>query len=428
MPATRRPLALAAAAALALAAGAAAARAQDAIRIAPAHRPGERWSFEESARQSSRVKIVANGQVTQEIEQQATDGRSGTLEVLEARDGEPVAVRASFGPNCGEHAEKKAFVHDATGELKQVGADPPLDRRYDFAGHTAAIRRTPDGHAQIECDATLGDDRKKLESFVNAAEKGYFPKHPVKPGDRWIADDSALSKAFELKPEDRGVMKCKLRALETVEGRATAVLDIAIAVVKVAEQWIQVQIDMEGTGRVDLETGQMLDLDMRGPITTSGARDVPGQNGQIVKIAVDGTGEAAYRATARPLPPAGPGAAPPPPSGPAPTTGRDWGDAPAASGPDASTPQQAYLSMLAALQANDFEAYKALHTPKAQGELTREGFVRAVALLAEKGPPPVAGFDPGEPGEARVTLKNGRYLTKFVRLGDAWRCDAVWAK
>lgn len=394
-------------------ASATAALAQDAVRLEAAHKPGERWSFEETAEQTSTIRVMTNGTLAQQMDQKQTELRKGTLEVLEVHEGEPSAVRVTYDPTSGERKEQ-------TGQ-------PPQDRKFSYAGETVTVRRNAGAGAgaQVQCQAQLEEeDKKKLAKLVEGNEKAFLPKHPVKPGDRWIADEKAIAAAFDLTDRDRGTLKCKLKSIVTADGRPTAAIEISLAVVKVVEEWMQIQIDMDGTGAVDLETGQLMAFDVSGPLTFSGTRDVPGQNGQTVKVEVEGTGQSVFRAKSKPL-------AAGPTHGPEGGVSDKGGPPPRASAEKKYTsPWEAYGAMIEALEAKDFEAFRRLHTAKAQADLTREGFDRAVARLAAKGRPPVAEWKKaGElPTEYEVSLQNGRHLTTLVNRDGAWLCDEVWTK
>jgi hypothetical protein len=407
MPAIR-PAALAAAVFLL---SSPAARAGD-VSLEPHHQTGERWSLERDYQMTSSVRIKANGQVAQEVGGTERESYKATIDVLAVEGGKPGVIRARFDPAAAASTEKAGQVEK---------------RPFGFAGKTCTIRGG--ANPVVECPgAQLGDDEKKKLAELIEANEGYLPKKPVKPGDRWLADEKAVARDFELGPEDRGVVKCKLREVKALEGRETAYVDVSIALVKVIQEFMKAEMDVEGTIAYDVATGQAVLVDLSGPVNFSGSRDVPGQNGQPVKVAVEGGGDMKLHVACRALPP-GPSTAAPnegtPPMPNPPAGGDGWASPPP--GAASATPEKALEGMLAALEANDFERFRKLHTERAAAELTRDGFDKAHARLARIGPPPVQSFDEKD-GTVTVTLQNGRVLTTFVKVGGEWRCDSVFAK
>jgi hypothetical protein len=375
------------------------------LRMSP--QKGDQWSFDESSTFQSNIKVMANGQLAQELAQKAEKLERGETHIVAVEGDKIMEIEVRFSPETGDKTEQQG--------------QPPRTERPSYAGKTIKIKRQATGEPAYETDAQLSpEDQKKLKKLLDP-QAGFFPKKPVKVGERWVADEKALAEEFELGPEDRGTVRCRLKGVRQVDGLDAADVEVAMVVNK-KQDFFLMTFDMEGLMVIDRRSGVVLDGELSGPITISGEREVPGENGQIVKISIEGGGQASFKSRSRPLKRGGPQK-----EGGAPLTEEsDWGgtEAPA----QAATPQACYDAMLAALERGDFAKFKALHTEKAQAELTQEGFERGRKRLAEKGPPPFGSFAPQGAERVDVMLSNGRFLTTLVKEGGAWRADTVWTK
>ncbi len=164
------------------------------------------------------------------------------------------------------------------------------------------VRRQAQGDALVECAAPLSDDEKAEARDLLEPTEGFLPKRPVKPGDRWVADERSVARELKLGSADRGTMRCRLKALRDVEGRRAAEIEVS-PVIEKKEDFMAVTLDLEGTVLVDAETGVAVGVEIAGPATLSGETEKPGEDGKPVKISIDGTGECKLKRTARRLPP-----------------------------------------------------------------------------------------------------------------------------
>ncbi len=103
-----------------------------------------------------------------------------------------------------------------------MGAAKPKVKPTALAGQTVVVRRQTQGDAAIECSVDLSDDEKKEVRGALDPTDGFFPKKPVKVGDRWVSDQRAMAQLFELGPEDVGTLRMTLKAIRDVAGRRTA--------------------------------------------------------------------------------------------------------------------------------------------------------------------------------------------------------------
>lgn len=250
---------------------------------------GDRWASDEEASFNAKVKILADGKPLRTIEQTRRLVEKSELTVL-AVDGEKIAaVRARYAPECSEVKET-------------AGAAAPEKKMPGYAGQTVTVRRQPRGEPSIESAAPLSDEERKRLAKLVEPDAGFHPKKPVKPGDRWVADNTALARAFELGSDDGVTMRLRLKGVCDHEGRRAAEVDAAIVIYK-KEQFLKITLDLEGTLVLDLETGAPLLVDVRGPITVTGETEQQGPDGRAVKLTADGSGDCALRQRLTKLPP-----------------------------------------------------------------------------------------------------------------------------
>jgi hypothetical protein len=171
------------------------------------------------------------------------------------------------------------------------------------------------------------------------------------------------------------------------------------------------------------------DLDRR-----YGVRAVPsvaliGRDGKVVWFGTGAAPADVIDAELAKLPPQGAEPEPPrPPPGPVdpkiPPGG--WGPRKHLDQGAAATPEAWYAAMLAAMRAGDFEAFEKLHTPRAAGELTPEGFARALGQVAKLAPD--GKFKETAPGVVKVSRPDGKDLTTLKKVGDGWLADAAFTE
>jgi hypothetical protein len=250
------------------------ATAQQQIEIKLRVLGGERYSFDAKTSIKQKGVVNVNGQPAQQIDSSATQRRKGTLEILSVENGKPSAVRVIFDPESASEGS--------------VGGQPVP--QFSLAGKTITIRRGQDGAATNDLpdqpDAqTLSELNRMLDPDTSS-----YPNHLVSIGDAWDADTTEVAKQFQLGPDDKASIKCKLVRIREVDGRPTADVGISGEIVKHDQGFIETTTNVEGSSQVDLKTGQTIGADVTGKMTTRGNKDVNGANGQAMKIDVNAEG------------------------------------------------------------------------------------------------------------------------------------------
>lgn len=267
--------------------GADAQDAGDAIKLRYHFEAGDRWTFDEDMTVKLKFDVLVNGNVAEALEQKSHKVRKGDLLVLAATGERLDAVRARFDPECGE--------------TEQRGSADPVKKPTGLAGQTVTLRRQEAVDAAVECSAALSDDEKKeARELIEQQMEGFLPKKPVKIGDRWVATEKAIARAFGLGPDDRGTLRLTFKALRDVAGRRTAEVAVGL-VVDQKQDFSKITLDLEGSILIDVESGLAVGADLRGPVTISGETEQEDAEGKPAKISVEGGGEFTYRSTSRRL-------------------------------------------------------------------------------------------------------------------------------
>ena len=271
---------------LALSRSRAAQNADDKVTLRFRFAPGDRWAFDEDMILKLKFNVLANGNVAQALDQTTHKVRKGDFLVLEAKGERLESVRARFGPECLD--------------TEQADAATPQKKPTALAGQTVTVRRQAQGDAEVACAVTLSDEEQKEARELIDPTDGFFAKKAVKVGDRWISDEKAIARMFELGPEDRGTLRMTLKALRDVGGRRTAEISAAL-VLQQKQDYMKIATDLEGTILIDVETGVAVDIELRGPLAISGETQQDDESGNSVKVTVEGGGECTYRGVSRRL-------------------------------------------------------------------------------------------------------------------------------
>ncbi|HEY2587611.1 MAG TPA: hypothetical protein VGI81_17830 [Tepidisphaeraceae bacterium] len=235
---------------------------------------GERWAFDITSAIKQKGDVTANGQQAQAIDTSATERRKGTIEILAVADGKPTAMKITFDPESS-----------TTGSMN--GQPAPA---FALAGKTVTLRKGDNGAVTNDLPdqpdpQTLAELNRMLDPDTSV-----YPTHPVALNDEWDADTTGLAKQFQLGQDDKVSMKCKLLAVKDQDGRQVADVSVAGNIVKHDQGFIETTTTLGGVSRVDVLTGQVLNADIIGKMSSRGSRAVNGQNGQVtVAVNADGT-------------------------------------------------------------------------------------------------------------------------------------------
>ena len=261
------------------------ASAQQTYELKPHIVPGQKWSFDATSSIKQKGEVTANGQPAQEINSAANQRRKGTLEVLAVEGGKPTSARIVFDADS-----------ESSGNMggQQVPASP-------LGGKTITLRRGEGGTTTNDLPEQPDPQTLQELNHMIDPDTSVFPGHAVAIGDEWDADTASLSKQFQLGPDDKVSMKCKLLAIKDLDGRQVADVSVAGRVVKHDQGFIETTTTLGGVSRVDLLTGQTLNADVIGKMTSRGAKQVDGPNGQPVNIDVNADGEIESHQAVRPV-------------------------------------------------------------------------------------------------------------------------------
>lgn len=246
--------------------------AQQTYTLKPRSQAGDRWAFDVTSSINQKGTVTANGQ-PEPIDQSAMQVRKGTLEILAAQDCLPTTVRVKYDLDSKN-----------SGTLAGQAAPP-----FSLVGRTITVRRGANG--QITNDLAQQPDEPSQAELARLLDPdlSVYPRHPVAVGDEWDADSASLARQFQLGPDDKVSMKCTFRGVADFEGRQVAEIALIGQVTKHDEGFITTATHLDGISRIDLATGQILDQDMTGKMSSHGTRpaDASGHN----RVTVDAEGE-----------------------------------------------------------------------------------------------------------------------------------------
>lgn len=264
---------------------AAAAEQQQAYTLKLQTAPGERWSFDVSTAIKQKGEVTANGQPAQAIDQSANQRRKGTLEVLAVADGKPTAIKVTFdaqSANTGTLGGQAAPAFALAGKT--------ITLRREGANITNDLPEQPDEQTRAELDRLLDPDTS------------VYPTRPVAVNEEWDADAGSLGRQFQLGNDDKVSMKCKLLAVKDIGGgRQVADVSLAGEVVKHDQGFVETTTTLNGVTRIDVASGQVLNADILGKMSSRGNRTANDASGKQVAIAVNADGTLEMHQQVRPL-------------------------------------------------------------------------------------------------------------------------------
>lgn len=279
-----------------LMAGASQLFAAQSYTLKPRSQPGDKWAFDVSNSISQKGQVTVNGQ-PQPIDQSAMQRRKGVLEILSVADDMPTAVRVKYD------LESKN-----SGTLAGQAAPP-----FALVGRTVTVRRSADG--QVTNDLPEQPDEQSQAELARLLDPdlSVYPAHPVAVGDEWDADNAALARQFQLGPDDKVSMKCKLRGIQNLDGRQVADVGLSGQVIKHDQEFIVTTTHLEGQCEIDLATGQTLESDITGKMSSRGNKPANPSGGGAVIVDAEGELKMQQRVTPIALAGAPVAAAPAPP-------------------------------------------------------------------------------------------------------------------
>jgi hypothetical protein len=257
--------------------------AQDQVSLRLALEPSMSWSFDQSQQADTNVKASFQG-MTQPFTTTMSSKLNGKLEVLAVTEGEPTKVRITFGADCVTQ--------------QGMAGQPAQSMPFALAGKTVVVTRNADG--SVTNDLKEFVDPAVTDELAGAIEqsRAMFPEGPVAVGQEWSADARALARMFRLKnPDDTASMRMKLLRVQDVAGRPTADVQMNISVAT-RQQDLNVKLTSSGIAQVDVPTGHVMNVELKGGTDTRGQQQGPGPNGNMVVYDIQGDGTLVIRNSA----------------------------------------------------------------------------------------------------------------------------------
>lgn len=204
--------------------------------------------------------------------------QKGVITILQTADGIPISQRIS--------------VDKASGEFYQFSGQVPSQEYVKLAGKTVDVTRQPGDYSTFKVDG-YDDPRVRSElSMWLGRDDDLYPDHPVKLKEKWDLSRS-MGHAFLLGGDQQTIAFGKLVAVKTIYGRPFAQIVVSMAVVGSLRKSknIHMELQSEGTAMVDLETGRVARMDLRGDIEASGPTQVPLVGGGTATVNAVGIGK-----------------------------------------------------------------------------------------------------------------------------------------
>jgi hypothetical protein len=228
---------------------------------------GDKYSFNQTMTMDNTVSVSANGQVVQQVKQGMTQNLVGTLAIEAVNaDGRPTKAVYTFDKSSG-------------GEQSMNGQKQPVPS--GLAGKTLTLTRDGD---KVTVDPQVDPAAEKEVTNLFKDDTNFFPKKPISVGDTWEIDPNEFKSMLPPGGQANGKASGKLLSVETVNGRQVADVEVNLSI-SAAVQGITMKFDMQGKGKVDVASGQPVEMEMKGPIKGSGRQQTPQG---AVDIAMDG--------------------------------------------------------------------------------------------------------------------------------------------
>ena len=267
---------------------AASARTKYLLRSNP--KVGQRIAYEQSTDTTLSVTADAGGNVrATQIERSHEQTVVTCEEILQIGKPPEITKRVTFGPGCWS--------------ATKTNDKPTRTVRSIYADKTVTFVIFDDG--VLEQDFGIRPSKAQMQRMKNMfiAAADLYPDHPVAVGERWRAD-RAMNALLDLSPNDTSSTIFTLKEIREVEGRPTAVVAVTAGVIKAHPRGFNLELSLEGTWQIDLETGAELKIDLVGRSTIAAGIAPRGQHAAAGSVAnVSGGGTFAMHRAARLLPP-----------------------------------------------------------------------------------------------------------------------------
>ena len=267
--------------------------AQQRYELRPRFAPGQRWAIERLSTFEMSNTVLVDDMPVERFRQSRNDRINMQIEFLEIADGAPRAVRVTFGDECGSTMQQ---------------ADETQREAFPGAGKTFAARRQPDGSVAITPD-TSDDTLRDVMTDMLEVDLGAYPRQPLAVGESWQWTPQSVAGTFDLSEGDEGSVNCTLKGVSQRDGRSVAEIEFAVTLERGSaeegpDQRIATLLNatLNGRGALDVETGQLLELDLAGDATLGGLIYGRNEAGELeMQADLDGEGRITMKTRSRPV-------------------------------------------------------------------------------------------------------------------------------
>jgi hypothetical protein len=203
--------------------------------------------------------------------------QKGVITILQTADGTPIVQRIA--------------VDKSSGEFYQFSGQTPSQEYVKLAGKTVDVTRQPRDFTTFKVDG-YDDPRARTELVLwLGRDDDLYPDHPVHLKEKWDLSKS-MGRMFILGEDQQTIAFGRLAAVKTIFGRPFAQLVVSMATVGTLRKNknVHMELQAEGTAMVDLQSGRVARMDLKGQIDASGPAQVPMVGGGSVTVNAAGTG------------------------------------------------------------------------------------------------------------------------------------------
>jgi hypothetical protein len=225
---------------------------------------GDVIEFDSKMQMQLSFDVSAQGQVLQKVDQKVNHVRGGQIEILEARDGLPTKVRATFSPASG-------------GSMEMMGQAQQMP--FALAGQTVTVSKGQIGEVVIDHQGNLDDSTTQELKQLLERDESMFPDRPLQVGEEFAVGNESLRKAFSIDETGQASARGKVLEVRQANGRQQARVSISGDIKTKVEGMIDMSMQLAGEGWFDVKTSKMLDGTLQGPLRISGQTAQPMQPG-----------------------------------------------------------------------------------------------------------------------------------------------------
>jgi hypothetical protein len=245
----------------------------------------ERFQYLLSTSTQFDFKYIALGDVVDHLSQDSSSQVKGLLTILETQSGVPIVERFAFDDGCGE--------------VSRRSGQAPKMVKAKYAGKLVTMKLQR-GQVAHDLDGPADQRVNRMFSSLSDSDTDYYPPKPVSIGETWDIGQKMQQRmiaATGIEPQVSAF--CKLKSVKLVDGKTIAELALSVGMMVNINH---LEMQLEGIGQMDLDSGRIMQLDLSGAVTASGGRNVRTKSGRIVRVNAVGDGKMEYHQRSTKLP------------------------------------------------------------------------------------------------------------------------------